>query len=709
MNNIENEKLKPSSIRIYNRYNYSFISKVRDTFFDMQIFIINIVSFILLYYSFTPLSSYIFPVSYFLYPIDLISFIFLLVSSFISSYIIALIFTKKVKYIHILYCIIYYIIIFYIHHNKPIGNSSYDQSFIIFYVYIFLNIQNIFLYFLFQTIKYFFSSYNKLDVFSPISPGTDRDKKTIKFIFNIIILISFPLLMHILLVIKKKELLNCDNWDVGLNGTKINNDNLKYSCQIQKPEGYCYMDYFKGYFDLTEVNNRDCSLRNAEDEKKNFMHNLKRNNNINESTKIFGFPYTNIDEKFSLKNQKDIRNFGFLVNNDIFDLTKQNNYKNLTPEAILDFSENNIYNGEFGELKINLNFNKELSKDRKLLENSNSLYDNILMIYIDATSRAHFQRSFPKLSDFIKNFMSYDPSSKNDIKAYQFMKYHSFGPYTKINILPMFYGSSMKSNKGTHNVKYFKENGFITGHVVDMCNKEQYDIFLDENENIEYVEWDHENVAYLCDGNYFEINEPYQNYKGPYSRKVRCLYGHPVSYYMIEYTKQFWESYFMNKKYFRIAFNYGHEKTGAVVSYLDEPLYEMVFDFYVKGYLDKTALFIVSDHGNQNFGIYDIINNSEFELEKKFGLFFLLLWQNKRKKILNNFEENLLNNQQIMLTPYDIHDTMIHILYGNLNDEEIKSKYSMNDKGKSVFKYIQPKDRNCKFYDDWYSNFCGCI
>ena len=178
---------------------------------------------------------------------------------------------------------------------------------------------------------------------------------------------------------------------------------------------------------------------------------------------------------------------------------------------------------------------------------------------------------------------------------------------------------------------------------------------------------------------------------------------------MIEYSKQFWEKYINNKKYFRISFNYGHEKTGAVISYLDEPLYQMIFDFYSKGYLDNTALFIVSDHGNQNLGIFDVINNSEFELEKKFGIFFLLLYQDKNKQLMNKIENNLFNNQQIMLTPYDIHDTMIHILYWNKNDDKINKLYSVNNKGNSVFNFFDPKERNCNKYDDMEEDFCGCI
>ena len=356
-------------------------------------------------------------------------------------------------------------------------------------------------------------------------------------------------------------------------------------------------------------------------------------------------------------------------------------------------------------MKINLVFNKTLSEERKKLENSNSLYDNIFMIYLDATSRAHFQRSFPKLSNLLKNFMKYDETNSKKVEAYQFMKYNSFAGATHYNIVPMFYGNSFQSKKGVNHIKYFKENGYVTGHEVDMCNKEQYDIVKDNQDEKEYIEWDHENIAYLCDGNYFEINSPYPSDKGAFDIKERCLYGHPVSYYMIEYAKQFWEKYKNNKKYFRMAFNYGHEKTGAVISKLDEPLYNFLFEFYDKGYFYNTAIFIVSDHGNQNIGIYDKINKEQFEYEKKMSTFFLLLSKNNN---IENYRINLLNNQQVFLTPYDVHDTLLHLIYGkSMVTGNIYA--SVDNKGNSVFNTINEEERNCKKYNEWVEpDFCCC-
>ena len=733
--NNANDELKNIAI------NHDQNQKHSNEYFHIKkliIIIMNLISFILFYYCFYPIINFYLPIIVFIFPMDLISFIFCVISSVLTAIIIVLIVLKKINGYHILYMSFYFIIIFYLHHFKYIGVSKFDQSLSVFYVFISLLINCLCFFFIFYFLfKHFYyegcikknnifiksfvsrwHSYEKikrsenetsflLDDKSNNNIISNKKINKLKSFLIILTLISIQIIYFILIKHKKEKIFTCDNWAIGINGTKIENNNDKYKCLFPTPSGYCYMDFFKGYFDLNLEDIKNCSLRDASLEKKNFLLNIENNNNNIDlyKTNIFAFPHTNLDNKYFLKNQISVNDFGRLVNNDIYDLgINVNKDKEPKPEAILDFSENNIYKGKYGELKINLVFNETLSKERKKLENDNSLYDNIFMLYVDATSRAHFQRSFPKLTNFIKNFMIYEPDKKID--AYQFMKYHSFSQNTHFNILPMFYGNSYYSKKGTNHIKFFKQNGFVTGHEVDMCNKEQYDIFKDVNDEREYEEWDHENIAYLCDGNYFLIESPYPGDRGAFYEKLRCLYGQEVSYYMIKYAKQFWEKYSNNKKYFRMAFNYGHERTGAVISYLDDPLYDFFFEFYQKGYFNNTAILIVSDHGNQNNGIYNIICPSQFELEKKMGTFFLLLSKNNQSK---KYEENLLNNQQTLVTPYDIHDTMIHIVFGNSNNNNINI-YSANNKGKSVLLEIDPNERVCEKYDDWINeNFCCCL
>ena len=692
--------------------------------------IVLLISFICFYFSFFPITDYYSPISFFIIPMDLFSFILCLISSIITAGFISLVILQKMSGFYIFYMILYYMIIFFLNHYKFIGSSHFDQSISVFYVFASTLIHSLCLYFIlyFFLKHYYYEGFIKKDNFfikSFVSRWHSSEKikrsenllneQNKNFMFSnkkgnkiqlyliIFGLLSLEIANIILILLKKGEIFTCESWEIGINGTKINDINNK--CKILNPKGYCYMEYFKGYFELSTKEDKICSLRDSTVEKKNFLKNLEdKNKNINLfQTKIFAFPLTNIDEKYSLKN---IKNFGLSVNKDIYDYSKTPN-KEPKPEALLDFSDDNKFQGKFAELKINLNFNKTLSDQRKLLENENSLFDNVLVINLQSTSRAHFQRSFPKLSNFIKNFMEYSPLNEKKMEAYQFMKYHSFSASSKNNIIPMFYGSSLKSNKGISHIRYFKENGFVTGQEIDMCRKELYPMKLSKKDNKEYEEWDHENVAYLCDGNYFEINNDFPDDRGASSFKERCLYGNPVSSYMINYAKQFWEKYSQNKKYFRMAFNYGYEKTGEVISYLDEVLYDFLFEYYDKGYLDNSALFIVSDHGNQKEGIYNIISNYEFEMEKKLGTFILIL---NRKKGFEKYETNLLNNQQILMTPYDIHDTLIHIVYGDNNIDEIKTKFSVNYKGNSVLLEINGNERSCKKYDDWIDNsFCCCL
>ena len=737
----EYEAINTNDPIITNKSNSLINSKDNSNPKNNWAILINAISFTSFYFSFLLIKKINSATSYFIYPMSILQYFLVSLSAIITSGFIFLIILKKLPGYHLYYMMIYYLAIFFLFHNKYIGSSHFDQSFSFYYQFISIIIQFLCVFFCFyflfkylyykgniskenMFIKIFITRWNSVDKIKRSEHEEMLNERDLNFEFldkkrnitrSIIItlcLLFFQIFILVLLKLKKNKIFTCENIDIGINGTRIlYKENIKNQCYIKKPKGYCYMDFFKNYFDKTSTNNLNCSLRDSTKEKKLFLKNLENNNEqINYYTaKKFAFPHTNLYSKYFLKNQKDVCTFGTLVNKDIYDLDEKKNKEKfkIEPEVILDFSDDNIYKGKYGELKMNLVYNKTLAEERKKLENNYSLYDNIFMIYVDATSRAHFQRSFPKLSSLIKNFMSYDESNMKKVDAYQFMKYNSFAGQTPYNIVPMFYGNSYKSKEGVNHIKYFKENGYITGHEVDMCNKEQYDISYDSEDHREYVEWDHENIAYLCDGNYFELDDPYPGNRGAFYTMERCLYGNPVSYYMIEYAKQFWEKYENNKKYFRMAFNYGHEKTGAVISKLDEPLYNFIFDFYDKGCFDNTALFIVSDHGNQNTGIYNRINFDQFEYEKKMGTFFLLLSKNND---IDKYKNNLMNNQQIFLTPYDIHDSIIHLIYGkSMYPDNMRKMLSKNNKGNSVLNMINEEERICNKYDDWEDiKFCCC-
>lgn len=112
----------------------------------------------------------------------------------------------------------------------------------------------------------------------------------------------------------------------------------------------------------------------------------------------------------------------------------------------------------------------------------------------------------------------------NNFRAYQFLKFHSVGAYTHINVQPMLYGNSMKSKSGIKINKYFRENGYITGFILDQCNKGLiWDVPQKYTKNIKTVPWDHIGNGIFCDNNYGYSFRSF--FKGSSSIIRRSLYG----------------------------------------------------------------------------------------------------------------------------------------------------------------------------------------
>ena len=579
---------------------------------------------------------------YFYYPMTLSSLLKCMSAGIIIGFIIFFMYIKWIFLEHLIYIAIVYIVLVSKNHGSNILNHGK-------YNWAIFGICSILIFLILLAIHMIY-----------------RFSRTIKYLYLIIAALAlfFGFLISYNFKDKYEQKYSCDKWDKTLNSTYIL-DNKDEKCNIKKPEGFCYMNELYKYFDLTLVNKIKCSNRN-ETEYLNF-YNFIKNKNFSKF-KIFGFPSTNNIKSKDLNNGAKTLNKYVLKN--IINLEKTD----LKSEAILDF-----YSNQYGDLKINLIKNDSLAIERKKIEENNkklhkneSLYDNFLMIFLSSTSRAHFQRAMPKLSKFISKLMKYEPFPT--LTAYEFSKYTNF-PFTNENIQSIFYKKS-KNNTLTNSLSYFKENGFITGQVKDVCEK---------NFNNNDVEWDHENYAYLCDPNYFQKeNSVYE----------RCLYGKPVSEYMINYTNQFFEKYSDNKKYFRMIFNYGNEPTGNVLTYLDEPLFNMLNNLYHNGKLQNTAVFILSEQGNKNKGLYDILGSAEFELEQKYGLFIIILnWNDNFKK--GNYHQNLIKNQNIMVTPFDIYETMIHIVTGNntfnINNENKLQKLQ----GDSMLNEVKIENRYC--------------
>ena len=68
-------------------------------------------------------------------------------------------------------------------------------------------------------------------------------------------------------------------------------------------------------------------------------------------------------------------------------------------------------------------------------------------------------------------------------------------------------------------------------------------------------------------------------------------------------------------------------------------------------------------------------------------------------------DNNVYNNQQILISPYDIHNTLIHIALGEktINNYEVHSRY-----GRSLLSTFEGKSRNCSTWSNIFEGECLC-
>ena len=84
--------------------------------------------------------------------------------------------------------------------------------------------------------------------------------RTIKYLYLIIAIFAlfFGFIICYNFKDKYQQTYTCDNWNIALNSSLIN-DEKDNKCNIQMPEGSCYVDKLYNYFDLTLVNEIKCS------------------------------------------------------------------------------------------------------------------------------------------------------------------------------------------------------------------------------------------------------------------------------------------------------------------------------------------------------------------------------------------------------------------------------------------------------------------
>ena len=614
-----------------------------------------------------------------------------LISCVILSIILMLITLRELSFFHLLYLIPSYIMIMYIDQGTTLDNHGYYNTlgYITFLIIIY---------------PFLIVIYIMLNLI--------QEKK-----YKIFISISFIILIiciWFILYVKIKT--KCDGWDIGLNNTRIYNNEDEYACQINLPKK-CYINIFDGKLNMSNILNLKCDLKNFY-EKKLLFDFIKdnKNNYIKSNTKKVGYPLLNKGD-FPENKQNGIKRLSLDVMKNLVDM--DNLPPHITPDKIpeiyIDFNDYpDDKNSKYGKVHINIKKNETLINERKKnAEKNKVIFNNIIVIFIDTLSRAHINRKLPKLKAWLEKFMKYDIK---DYINYQFLKFHSLGVHTLLNLKPFIFGESVLSPYGINKLKYMKEKGYITAQADNYCGTKPYQIRKSfDHSKVKFEYFDHELISLFCDPNYYIYKDHFSLKKGPSAALRRCLYGQDTFHYIFEYSKLFWRTYKGNRRYLRLASMDSHEGTGELISLMEHTLIEFLDDLYKNGDLKDTALFLFSDHGNHMSPHLSLMPGEDVEIEKIMPFFFLLLpkknnnYQNDL--FLDEFYENLYKNQQSLVTTYDIHNTLIHIIF---NERDLnKAPYSKE--GNSLFNLINNKNRTCDNYPEIFKKkspgtlTCNCI
>ena len=384
---------------------------------------------------------------------------------------------------------------------------------------------------------------------------------------------------------------------------------------------------------------------------------------------------------------------------DLFNKNKKKYYPNKSlPEIEIVLSK------DIGKIKINIKKNKTLIKEKNLIlakVKDKLLYKNILVMFFDSLSRAHFHRKFKKTSKFLNQFSKYEPDNlKKNMTLFQYFKYNSLFCYTDPNLKAAYYGTK---TKGIHFANYFKNNGYIIGRVNAYCGKES--VFNKKNPSAFLPAiWDHEGLSLGC------IKSFYGRFlvSKLTSLVKKCLFGKDLNQYALEYLESFWKTYINQYKLFLFQSLEAHEPTGELIGYFDEILYHFLVNFYRLGYFKDTVILLFSDHGNHLPGPLYLFNSQDFLSERNLPLLLILL-PNDEKLYKENLYEKIKSNQQTLITPFDIYNTLIHLAYGG-NKEGYKKKSVPY--GGSLFSKLNYKMRICNsniFKPKIGKDFCECL
>lgn len=314
-------------------------------------------------------------------------------------------------------------------------------------------------------------------------------------------------------------------------------------------------------------------------------------------------------------------------------------------------------------------------------------HPNVLILYVDAVSRRHFLRRFPKTVAWLEEINEGDVAS-----AYQFFRYSSSGFYTRRNTNRLFQGRKERmpaprpgvDNKYPAIWELYQRHGYATATIDNSC--QDWGMLYAGGPAIV----DHQFVAPFCLPEYYPLENPYGNFQGPFSMRRRCLRGKPVHRYSLSYLKSFWDNYADVPKFGLAWFTEGHEGTGEVVGLLDKD-----FEQYLRTHVDyhNTIVVLLSDHG-LHMGVFYAFGAHQTMLEHRLPLLNVIV-PNAYLRARPGAHDALQHNQQALVGAYDVFESLLGILGEDVELRRARSgRYPKEPK--DLFTHHVAYNRTCR-------------
>ena len=335
------------------------------------------------------------------------------------------------------------------------------------------------------------------------------------------------------------------------------------------------------------------------------------------------------------------------------------------------FDNNNVllHTNVFSSVHRKLDVEKRCADNYRKQQNNDHL--SIMMVGVDSVSRNNMIRYMPKTRDYLLNNMS----------AIEFLGYNKVADNTFLNIVPMTTGKFVHElpwSSSAVNVS-FDRYDFIWYNF----SKQGYRTLYSEDAPFGQI-FDYQKAGFVKpQADYFDrpFSVAMEGMSDIWNTNHHCVHARPETQIVLDYSKQFIHE-FKSSPYFGFTFitRLTHDHIP------DTSRADILYTKFLKdinNVLNNTVLIFFSDHGIR-FG--KVRQTFVGKIEERLPFIFFIFPQWFMKKY-PTYYKNLQTNSGRLTTPFDIYETLNHLM--SLNHYKEK-----NTRGMSVLHEV-PTNRTC--------------